>query len=152
MSYRSLRFTFIVLNLNVLCLSEKPSNCSCVRFHWNKFQFSSFPPEDEEDLKNAICCVTNVCLRKTNSSLLQNKTRCKQEPPINVTFPFISKDPLPNITFKRLPRPVLAMNDASLSTASHVLNALGQIWKLFAFCLMAAALSGIIIWFLVSTS
>ncbi|CAH3167221.1 unnamed protein product, partial [Porites lobata] len=62
-----------------------------------------------------------------------------------VTFPVISEST--TITFKRLPRPVLVVKEISSGTASQMLRALGQIWKLFAFCLIAAAWSEIIIWF-----
>ena len=145
MSFKSIRFVFIVLNMNILCLSERQSNCSCVKFQWKAFNFS-FLPEGKQYWKKAVCNITNYCLKKTNSSLLKNNAGCKWT--INVTFPLISKDPRPNITFKKLPRPVLAMKEISSNTS--VLNALDQIWKLLAFCLLAAAFSGIIIWFFVS--
>ncbi|KAL9963405.1 hypothetical protein ACROYT_G026915 [Oculina patagonica] len=46
-----------------------------------------------------------------------------------------------------LHRPVLAAKDASAGTAGQILRALEEIWQLFVLCLMAAILSGILIWF-----
>ncbi|CAH3167219.1 unnamed protein product, partial [Porites lobata] len=67
---------------------------------------------------------------------------------INVSFPVISYDPRPNLTLKFLPSPVLAKKEISSNTARDVFIALSQTWKLLTFCLLAAVLSGIIVWFL----
>ena len=155
MSSKGLRVLFIALNANVLCLSEKQSDCACVTFDWKEFGFS-FLPENYEHWKENICSPAQLCLEKINSTVpstvLKNNTSCKRRP-INVTFPVILSNPKPNTSFialKMLSRPVLAMKEVSSSTASQVLLALGQIWRLLAFCLMCAVLSGIMIWFLVS--
>ena len=146
MSFKGIRFLFVILNVTFLCLSGKQIDRSCVRFHWNDLHFS-FSPRNTTFWKEAVWNITNYCLLQTNSSLLYNKETCKRRP-INVTFPVISWSP--NITLTMLPRPVMVMEELSPSTTSQVVQALGQIWKLFAFCLMASALSGIMIWFFVS--
>ncbi|KAL9963403.1 hypothetical protein ACROYT_G026913 [Oculina patagonica] len=46
-----------------------------------------------------------------------------------------------------LHRPVLAAKDASAGTAAQIMRALEEIWQLCVLCLMAAILSGILIWF-----
>lgn len=146
MSLKRLGFLLVILNVTFLCLSGKQIDRSCVRFHWNDLHFS-FSPRNTTFWKEAVWNITNYCLLQTNSSLLYNNKTCKRRP-IKVTFPVISLNP--NITFKMLPRPVMVMKELSPSTTSQVVQALGQIWKLFAFCLMASALSGIMIWFFVS--
>ena len=136
MSFKTVLFAFIILNAKFFCISKNP--CDRVRFHWDKrFQFPSVLPKGSEYWKDLVCRFANCLLNSGNSW-------------IDVTFPVISESP--NITFQRLPRPVLVVKETSSGTASQMLRALGQIWKLFAFCLLAAALSGIIIWFFVSTS
>lgn len=94
-----------------------------------------------EKITRDITKFTNFCLLKKNVS------GCT-EPVINITFPVISQNP--KIPLKALPRPFLATKDTSPSTTSQVLSALGHIWKLFVFCLIAAAISGLMMWFLVS--
>ena len=148
MSLKGIRFLFVILNVTFLCLSEKQIDRSCVSFHWNDLQFS-FSPRNFTFWKEAVWNITSYCFLQTNYSLRYNNETCKQRP-INVTFPVISWYPNVNITFKMLPLPVLVMKEVSFSTARQVVQALGQIWKLFAFCLMASALSGIVIWFFVS--
>ena len=136
MSFKTVLFAFIILNAKFFCISKNP--CDRVRFHWDKrFQFPSVLPKGSEYWKDLVCRFATCLLNSGNSW-------------IDVTFPVISESP--NITFQRLPRPVLVVKETSSGTASQMLRALGQIWKLFAFCLLAAALSGIIIWFFVSTS
>ena len=152
MSLKGFRFLFIALSANVLC---QQTDCPCVTFDWKEFEFSFLPQNNEPDWKEAVCNITQFCLQKPYSSLLQNNASCKRRP-INVTFPLIQAwDLKPNasfITLKMLPRPVLVTKEVSPNTAaSQVLFALGQIWRLLAFCLIAAVLSGIMIWILVST-
>ena len=153
MSFKTVLFAFIILNAKFFCISK--NRCDRVRFHWDKrFQFPSVLPKDSEDWKDLVCRFANCLLNSGNSSIKssrENYPKLNHGSWIDVTFPVISESP--NVTFKRLPRPVLGVKETSSGTAaSQMLRALGQIWTLFAFCLIAAALSGIIIWFFVSTS
>lgn len=91
-------------------------------------------------------------VRNSIDNCLQNHpafgTKSCEGPAISVKFPLISGDL--NITLNKLYRPVLATKEASPNTASQILRAFEQIWQLFILCLMAAMLSGILIWFFVS--
>ena len=152
MSLKTVLFAFTILNAKFFCIAKNP--CNGVKFHGDaKFQFSSVLPNGSEYWKDLVCRFANCLLNSDNSPIKpsrENYPKRYHESWIHVTFPVISKSP--NITFKRLPRPVLVVKETSSGTVSQMLRALGQIWKLFAFCLIAAALSGIIIWFFVSTS
>lgn len=134
-------FLFIILNVEVVCPLEKGNDC--VEFRWDhRFEFSFFPKKNHS-LKSCVRNFTNYCLQ--HSAV---ETKSYQNPSVSVNFPFISG--APNITLGRLHRPVLATKEASASTASQILRAFEQIWQLFILCLMAAMLSGILIWFFVS--
>ena len=152
MSFKNVLFAFTILNANFFCISKNP--CDRIRFHWDaKFQFPSVLPNGSEYWKDLVCRFANCLFNSDNSSTKPSPENYPKRNPgswIYVTFPIISESP--NITFRRLPRPVLVVKETSSGTASQMLRALGQIWKLFAYCLIVAALSGIIIWFLVSTS
>ena len=152
MSFKTVLFAFTILNAKFFCIAKNP--CDGIRFHWDaKFQFPSVLPNGSEYWKDLVCRFANCLLNPDNSSIKpprENNPKLNHGSWIYVTFPVISESP--NITFKRLPRPVLVVKETSSGTASQMLRALGQIWKLFAFCLIAAALSGIIIWFFVSTA
>ena len=146
MSLKELCFLFIILNVNVLGISGKQCS-SCVGWHWNDLRrFLSFMPKGYHfPSEDAFCNMTNECFLKTSQS---GKKSCERSK-IDVTFPVISG--LSNTTlWKRLPKPVLVMKDEFPSTTSQILSALAQIWRLLVFCPMAAILSGVIIWFLVS--
>ena len=140
MSLKEFSFLFIILNSNenFLCISGKPPS-SCVRCKWNvpRFGFMEryrYPPKD------AFCDMAYECFSDIKP--------CKRNE-INVTFPVISR--YSNATWgPRLPKPVLAMKQEFPSTTSQILSALAKIWRLLVFCPIAAILSGIIIWFLVS--
>ena len=62
MSVEWLHFVFIVLNMNVYVLGtpeKRRTNCSCVNFTWETFNFS-FLPECEKNWKKRICShITN---------------------------------------------------------------------------------------------
>ena len=152
MSFKTVLFAFTILNAKFFRISKNP--CDGVRFHGDaKFQFPSVLPKGSQYWKDLVCRFANCLLNSGNSSIKssrENYRKLNHGSWIDVTFPVISESP--NITFKRLPRPVLVVKETSSGTASQMLRALGQIWKLFAFCLIAAALSEIIIWFFVSTS
>ena len=148
MSVEWLHFVFIVLNMNVHVLGtpeKRGTNCSCVNFTWETFNFS-FLPEGEKNWKERVCRHITKGLGAKNVSLLTENATYKWE--INVSFPVIS-NALPNLTLKLLPPPVLATKEISSNTAKDVLTALSQTWKLLTFCLLVAVLSGIIVWFLV---
>jgi len=152
MSFKTVLFAFTILNAKFFCISKNP--CDGIRFHGDaKFQFPSVLPKGSEYWKDLVCRFANCLLNSGNSSIKPSR---ENYPKRNhgswryVTFPVISESP--NISIKRLPQPVLVVKETSLGTESQMLRALGQIWKLFVFFLIAAALSGIIIWFFVSTS
>lgn len=94
-----------------------------------------------ENITRSITKFTNICLLKKNVS------GCTR-PVINIYFPVISQKP--KIALKVLPRPYLATKDTSPNMANQVVSSLGHVWKLFVICLIAAAISGLMIWFLVS--
>lgn len=96
-----------------------------------------------ENVVRKIVNDTNNCLESK-----KRKNYCVTEAKIEITFPIISQKA--KIPLRVLPRPYLATMETSTSAASRILSALAQIWKLFVFSLMAAAISGITIWFLVS--
>ena len=149
MSVEWLPFVFIVLNMNVHVLGtpeKRSTNCSCVNFTWETFNFS-FLPEGEMNWTERVCRYITTGLKAANVSPLTDNATCKWA--INVSFPVISEDPWPDLTLKVLPRPVLAQKETSSNTAKDVFTALSQTWKLLTFCLLVAVLSGMIVWFLV---
>ena len=134
---------FIILNVEAAHPFEK-RNDSCPKFHWNrKFEFSFFSKENHS-LESYVRNLINNCLQ--NHSAVETK-RCESSA-ISVNFPLMSRDP--NITLNKLHRPVLATKETSTNTASQILRAFEKIWQLFILCLLAAMLSGIVIWFFVS--
>ena len=137
---------FIILYVEVACPSEKQNNYA--RIDWNnQFIFSFFPTQINQDWENEIRKMVNGCVWKNCAAV--ERERCKG-PSVNITFPLISWFSNLNFSLEPLHRPVLAMIEPSSSTSRHVLQALQQIWQLFALSIMAAVLSGIVIWFLVS--
>ena len=141
MRCRAFCFLFIILNVEVVHPIDKWHD-SCMKFKWKRnFKFSFFDNYSlENDFNNSI----NNCLQRHSKV----GTNSCGEAVISVKFPWISKDP--NITLSKLHRPVLATKEASTNTACQILRAFEKIWKLFILCLMAAMLSGILIWFFVS--
>ncbi len=124
----------------------------CVNLKMNtKFPFKFIPEsakrDQAEEAVQKITNYTNYCLQKKFSN---NGTRLCKKPVVTINYPLISGNP--RIQLQLLPRPYLATKESSSSTSNEVLRALGQIWKLFVFCLIAAAISGVVIWFLVSIS
>lgn len=95
-----------------------------------------------ENVVRKIVNDTNNCLSK------KGKKSCVTEAKIEITFPIISQKV--KIPLKVLSRPYLATMETSTNAASQILSALAQIWKLSVYSLMAAAISGITVWFLVS--
>ena len=152
MSFKTLLFVFTILNAKIFCLSENQSNCSCIGFLWEEFKFESVLSKDSQfQWKDQVCRVANSCVQSLatrSSSLFRNNKECSEQPLINVSFPVIAQ--YPNLTFKRNLRPFLAEKEKKNAITTQVFEALRKIWKLFVFCLIAAALSGIIIWFFVS--
>ncbi|KAL9979005.1 hypothetical protein ACROYT_G016595 [Oculina patagonica] len=120
----------------------------CVNLKMNtKFPFKFIPEsvkrDQAEEAVQKITNYTNYCLQK---NLSNNGTRLCKKPVVTINYPLISGNP--RIQLQVLPRPYLATKESSSSTSNEVLRALGQIWKLFVFCLIAAAISGVVIWFL----
>jgi len=138
MRCRAFCLFFIILNVEVAHPLDK-RNDSCVKFHWDRrFEFGFFSKENHS-LKGYVRNLTNNCLQHHSA------VGTKSCPALSVKFPLISRDP--NITLNKLHRPVLATKEASTNTASQILRAFEKIWQLFILCLMAAMLSGILIWF-----
>ena len=137
MPFKAFRFLFIILNFKVVFLME-----NCVHLNWShKFNYNFFR-NDSPNSESKVLNVTKHCLQNHLAS-----NTCKT-PAVNVSFPLISGTP--NITLDMLHRPVLATKEASTNIAWEVLHAFEKIWQLFVLCLMAAILSGILIWFFVS--
>ena len=147
MSSKAFLYLFIALNAMMTDCRHSPYQSPCVDVHKN----ATFPLEflhniNQSEWENAVHKITNYtndCLKNSSKKIFN----C-ESPAITITFPVISGKP--GIPLQLLPRPFLAMKKVSSSTTSQVLSAFAQIWKLFVFCLMAAAISGVMIWFLVS--
>ncbi|XP_078366490.1 uncharacterized protein LOC144650638 [Oculina patagonica] len=148
MSLKAFIRLFIVVSVILAGRSQNQTDCVNLKRD-NKFPFQFIPESLKrnqtvwENVVREITNYTNYCIQKYLSK--KGKRLCA-EPVITITFPLISGNP--RIPLQVLPRPYLATKEASFSIASQIVSALGQIWKLFVFCLMAAAISGIIIWFL----
>ena len=141
-------FLRIFTALTVAVNSSPQNQTDCVTFikDHDKFPFKflsqlTLNQSVWENITRSITKFTNFCLLKKNVS------GCTK-PVINITFPVISQNP--TIPLKELPRPYLATKDTSPRMADQVVSALVHIWKLFVFSLIAAAISGLMIWFLVS--
>ena len=145
MSFKTLLFVFTILNAKNCCLSKNRSICSCIGFLWEEFNFESVLAKDSQFWKDQVCRVANSCVQ---SLAIRSSKECSEQPLINVSFPVISQ--YPNLTFKGNLRPFLAGKEKYNGITTQVFEALRKIWKLFVFCLIAAALSGIILWFFVS--
>ena len=144
--FKAFLYLFIALNFYVMTDCRRSQNQSgCVQVHKNdKFPFKFLHNINQSEWENAVHKIKNY----TNDCLSSEEGRNCQKPFITITFPVISGNP--RIPLQVLPRPFLATKGEFSSTAYQVLSAFGQIWKLFVFCLMAAAISGVMIWFLVS--
>ena len=140
----------VVLSTAVEASTQNQTDCFKIIKN-EKFPFDFLPEGLEreasvsENVVRKIANDTNDCLVKHQQK--KSKSFC-DTPVMTITFPVISQTP--KITLKVLPRPYLATKDTSTNAAGQILSALIKIWKLFVFSLMAAAISGITIWFLVS--
>lgn len=140
---------FVTLSVTVGVRLQYQTDCVKI-IKDNKFPFGFFPEGLEreesvwENVVRKIANVTTNCLK----AIKEDKRPCDHGPRMKITFPVISQNP--TIPLKVLPRPYLATKENPTNAASQILSAWAQIWKLFVFSLMAAAISGIIIWFLVS--
>ena len=143
MSFKRLRFLFIVLIVNVVCISGKQSR-SCVRCQWEKLQFS-FMEEYQFPNETAFCNMAHECF----SGPSENNETCKKNK-INFIFPVTSRSSNLTLFKQRLRFPILFIKEVSSGKLREILSSLVKIWRLLVFCIMAAVTSGIIIWFLVS--
>ena len=148
MSFKTLLCILTALSVVVNGYPQNPQT-DCVNFiKDNRFPFEFLSELSLKRNQSVWENITRNITKFTNSCLLKkNVSGCKR-PAINIIFPVISQNP--KIPLKVLPRPYLATKDTSPSVANQVLTALSHIWKLFVFCLIAAAISGLMIWFLVS--
>ena len=138
---------FIALSVIMECRSQNQTDC--IKFEKdNEFSFDFLPDNlrrDQTVWENAIRKITNYINDCFQRQLFKKSNSSCPETDIIIKFPFISANP--TIPLQVLPRPYLATRDSSSSALSQVLV---QIWKLIIFCMMAAAISGVVIWFLVS--
>ena len=152
MSFKTVLFAFTILNAKFFCIAKNP--CDGVRFHEDaKFQFPSVLPNGSENWKDLVCRFANCLLNSDNSPIKtsrENYLKRDHESWIHVTFPVISESP--NIIFKRLPRPVFGRQRNFLRHRKPDVEGSWTDMETIRLCLIAAALSGIIIWFFVSTS
>ena len=135
--------------MEVICplkdqFTSNTSADNCVRFKWNNVLASTFFPK-QSNWKHIVNEVITSCL---SQSAVERVNGSCNSPILNVTFPWISRNP--SVPLQILHRPVLAIKTPSFGTGRQVLSALKQIWRLFVLSIMAAVLSGIVIWFLVS--
>ena len=146
MSFKALLRIYTALS--VVVNGYPQSQTGCVTFKGNLFPLEflseSSLKHNQSDWEN----ITRSITKYTNSCLLKKNVSGCTEPEIEITFPLISQNP--TVPLKVLPRPYLATKDTSLNMANQVVSASVHIWKVFVFCLIAAAISGLIIWFFVS--
>ena len=144
---------FLALSVIGNGLSQNQPDCFEIIKN-EKFPFEFLP----DGLKSAESAVwerivrkiandTNNCLAKSIQKRKKSNGSC-YKPVMEISFPVISQKP--KLLLRRLPRPYLATKETSTNAVNQILIALAQMWKLFALSLMAAAISGITIWFLVS--
>lgn len=141
-------FLGLFIALNVIGDGRSQNQTDCVEITKDvTFPFDFLPEglkRDESVWENVVRKIAN----DTNHCLIKKRKRSCVKPLVKITFPVISQKPKIQLTV--LPRPYLATKETSTNATSQVLIALAQIWKLFVFSLMAAAISGVTIWFLVS--
>ena len=144
-------FLRIFTALSVAVNSAPQNQTDCVTFikDQDNFQFE-FLSELSQKRNQSVSWenITRSITKFTNFCLVKKYVSGCTKPVINITFPVISRNP--RIPLKVLSRPYLATKDTSPGMADQVVSALVHIWKLFVFCLIAAAISGLMIWFLVS--
>ena len=146
---------FIALSATSIGISQNQTNCFEIKKN-EEFPFEFLPEglkREESDWEDAIRKIANDtnlnnCLARKIRRKPKRSKRCYNTSVVKITFPVISRKP--KISLKVLPMPFLATKETSTNAASQILIALAQTWKLFALSLMAAAISGITIWFLVS--
>ena len=143
-------FFGLLVALSTTADASSQNQTDCFKIIKNeKFPFDFLPESFQREAsvwENAVRKIANG----TNECLVNQRKTSKRScdtPVMKITFPVISQNPI--ITLKVLPRPYLATKDTSTNAAGQILSALMQIWTLFLFSLMAAAISGITIWFLV---
>ena len=140
---------FIALKAISMGLSQNQTDCFEIKKN-EEFPFEFLP----ESLKREESVWENVVRKIANETnncfagVIRRKLGKCNTPVMKITFPVISRKP--KISMRVLPRPFLATKETSTNAASQILIALAQIWKLLALSLIAAAISGITIWFLVS--
>ena len=157
MSLKVLLCLFLALFKNVISNGQSQNQTDCFKIIKNeKFPFEVLPDGLEHEVSvwekvvREIANGVNNCLAVEIGGRKNKKreNRSCDEPVMKITFPVISQKS--KISLRGLPRPYLATKDTSTDAASQILIAMAQMWKLLALSLMAAAISGITIWFLVS--
>ena len=139
-AFKAFCFLLIIFNVDLVCPVE-----NCVKLRWNNtFNFSFYPNDGSSFMQSRVRNFIRYCLENLTGETLRS---CKK-PAVEGNFPLISG--APNISLEMLHRPVLATKEASAGTAVQIFHAFEEIWQLFVLCLLAAILSGILIWFFVS--
>ena len=124
---------------------SKDQNASidgCVSFNWIGDFFARHKQSEWNDTVNEII---EDCL--SNYSKVNDTTGCNG-PIVNVTFPLFSCSSNATLLEREFSS-VLVIKEESFTTGRQIVHAFAQIWKLLVLCIIAAMLSGIVIWFLV---
>lgn len=141
---------FLALSVIGNDLSQNQTDCFEIIKN-EKFPFEFLPDglkSEKSEWERIVCKIasgTNNCLAKSIKKREKSNGSC-YKPVMEISFPVISQKP--KLLLRRLPRPFLATKETSTNAVNQILIALAQMWKLFALSLMAAAISGITIWFL----
>ncbi|XP_022792246.1 uncharacterized protein LOC111331402 [Stylophora pistillata] len=118
------------------------SEDNCMRFNWKEW-FSS--RDKQTTLIHMVKMILDDCIAN-NSKLNETIGGCN-DPIVNITFQLFSNSsnskPM-EMEFSS----VLAIREESFTLGRQIVHAFAQIWELLVLCIIAAMLSGIIIWFL----
>ncbi|RMX42014.1 hypothetical protein pdam_00001218 [Pocillopora damicornis] len=143
MSCKCFLFVLIITQVKVAHPS-KDQNASidgCVSFNWIGDFFARHKQSEWNDTVNEII---EDCL--SNYSKVNETTGCNG-PIVNVTFPLFSCSSNATLLEREFSS-VLVIKEESFTTGRQIVHAFAQIWKLLVLCIIAAMLSGIVIWFL----
>ena len=144
MSCKCFLFVLIITQVKVAHPS-KDQNASidgCVSFNWIGDFFARHKQSEWNDTVNEII---EDCL--SNYSKVNETTGCNG-PIVNVTFPLFSCSSNATLLEREFSS-VLVIKEESFTTGRQIVHAFAQIWELLVLCIIAAMLSGIVIWFLV---
>lgn len=143
MSCEYFLFFLIVSQVKVTCPSKDQitSNDSCARFDWNE---EFFPKNKQSKWNETVKKIIHQCLR----SVVRKEDGGCNVPLVKVTFPLFSCSSNSTLLEREFSS-VLVIKEESFTTGRQIVHAFAQIWELLVLCIIAAMLSGIVIWFLV---